>query len=55
MYYEEAIINGILCCRTTPGGLWFELSKEGLTERIISLKEENARLEVETHTEKNHP
>jgi hypothetical protein len=39
MYYKEDVINGVLCCKTTPNGEWRELSKETLTNRIKSLEE----------------
>lgn len=55
MYYKEKIVNGVLCYKQTPDGEWIEFTKEMLTKRIINLMEENARLEVETHTEENHP
>ena len=39
MYYEEKIINGILCYRCYPDGEWRELSKKDLTNQINKLKE----------------
>ena len=38
MYYEEKIINGILCYRSSPYGDWFELPKQTLTERLMKYK-----------------
>lgn len=35
MYYQEKVINGILCCRYAPSGKWIALSKETLTERLM--------------------
>ena len=35
MYYEEKIIDGILHCKMTPGGSWFEVSKESLVSRLV--------------------
>jgi hypothetical protein len=31
MYYEEKIINGVLCYRHSPNDAWTECSKEELT------------------------
>lgn len=39
MYYEERIIGGTLCCRTTPNGAWRVLSTEQLTRRYLELKD----------------
>lgn len=33
MYYQERVINGILCCRHNPGGEWIEMSK-----KVVNLK-----------------
>ena len=38
MYYEEKIINGVLCYRTTPDDFFRPLSRERMTERIIDLE-----------------
>lgn len=38
MYYQEKVINGIICSKTTPNGEWKELSKEQLTQRILRLE-----------------
>ena len=38
MYYEERIVNGILCCRRTPKGDFKPLSAKELTNRILELK-----------------
>lgn len=38
MYYEEQIINGILCWRNSPDGKFLECSKEELTSKITWLK-----------------
>ena len=62
MYHKEEIINGKLCWKGIPNGEWHEYSQEQLTERIekmkleiVRLKKENEYLEVQTHTEENHP
>lgn len=38
MYYQEKVINGILCCKLSPNGEWIELSKQTLTERLMKYK-----------------
>jgi hypothetical protein len=53
MFYEESIINGILCYRTHPRGAWRPLDRIQLTIRIMELK---ARLEdMETSYEYKKP
>lgn len=37
MYYEEKIINDILCYRHSPNGKWMEFTKEKLTSKIKAL------------------
>lgn len=44
MYYTESIINGVLCCKTTPEGEWRELSSVAITSRYSEMQEENERL-----------
>lgn len=39
MYYEETIINGVLCFRNTPKGEWIKFSDIELTNEILRLKE----------------
>ena len=36
MYYEEKIIDGILCYRCTPKGDWTKFSIESLSERAYN-------------------
>lgn len=38
MFYEEQVINGILCCRSTPNGEWREMNTTQLTQRILELR-----------------
>lgn len=40
MYYEEAIIDGILHIKTTPNGKWIKLSAKGITLKYMELKKE---------------
>ena len=39
MYYEEKIVNGVLCFRTTPNTPFVEFSKEKLTSKIAELEQ----------------
>lgn len=39
MFYEEKIINGVLCFRTMPNTPFVEFSKERLTIRIGELEQ----------------
>ena len=36
MYYEEKIIDGILCYRCTPNGDWTKFSIESLSKRAYN-------------------
>ena len=38
MYYEEKVINGILCFKSSPNGAWIEYSLESLTKMYEGLK-----------------
>jgi len=38
MYYEETIVNGVLCFRTMPNTQFVEFSKERLTAKIKELE-----------------
>ena len=35
MYYEEQMVNGILCRRSTPNGEWVPLTLQELSERVV--------------------
>lgn len=39
MYYEERVIDGILCHRGTPDGGWTPFTREELTQMIGEAKE----------------
>ena len=41
MYYEEKVVDGILCYRYDPDDGWTEFSKEVLTTKYIAMTEEN--------------
>lgn len=36
MYYEEKLIDGVLCYRCTPKGDWTKFSIESLSERAYN-------------------
>ena len=38
MYYEERIIDGVLCWRDTPDGEWHEFTPVELTDKIAELE-----------------
>lgn len=38
MYYEEAVIKGILCHRGTPDGEWMPFTMEAMTTAIVALR-----------------
>lgn len=38
MYYEEKVINGILCSRTTPNGEWKQFTLVDLTNEYLEMK-----------------
>jgi hypothetical protein len=38
MFYEEQIIDGILCYRTTPKGEFVPMSAVQLTTRVLELR-----------------
>ncbi len=45
MYYEEKIINGVLCHRSSPKGTFKPFTDEQLTEKIVKLEQEVRSLE----------
>lgn len=45
MYYEEKVIDGVLCARGTPDGEWMQLSKVALTELLIAARDRIALFE----------
>jgi len=51
MFYEEKIINGILCCRTRPDGEWEPCAPVQITfrleEALARIKELEAALEAQ--------
>ena len=41
MFYEEQIINGVLCFRNTPNGEWNEFTIQQLSDKCVDLKRAN--------------
>jgi hypothetical protein len=39
MYYEEKVIDGILCWRGTPTGGWLPKTRRELTAALVELRE----------------
>lgn len=39
MYYEEKVIDGILCHRNDPEGGWVQFTSEELTNQIVELQD----------------
>ena len=38
MYYDEQVIDGVLCFRTNPKDKWTPFTRERLTSRILELQ-----------------
>lgn len=38
MYYEDQVIDGVLCCRFTPHGEWVKMSAKQLTVMLLELR-----------------
>jgi hypothetical protein len=53
MYYIESIIDGILCCKTSPHGDWRPLSQKNLTSKIVQLEEKLTQLMNKLENEHN--
>jgi hypothetical protein len=47
MFYEEKVVNGILCHRSLPAGLWVQFTPAELTEKIAELQSKVSTLEGE--------
>ena len=37
MYYDEQVIGGVLCYRSTPNGEWIPFTSKELTEKYMEL------------------
>lgn len=40
MYYEEKLIDGVLCYRITPDGDWDQYDLKELSRRYVNLQQE---------------
>lgn len=40
MYYEEKVVDGVLCWRSQPDGEWTVYTAQQLTDRLIRLTAE---------------
>ena len=38
MYFEEKVVNGVLCRRSTPDGEWVPFTAEALTTAFVSMR-----------------
>lgn len=45
MYYEERVIDGQLCYRTTPDGPWAVVEYKELVERVVYAEKKVRQLE----------
>lgn len=50
MYYEEKIIDGVLCFRTTPKGEFKPMSSNKLTDRLIQANNNLRNFVIEKNT-----
>jgi len=41
MYYEEKIINGVLCWRGTPAGEWRECTPQRITIKLVEAQQQS--------------
>lgn len=48
MYYEEQVIAGVLCWRSTPAGDWVEKSPGELTSRLRAYEDALRRIALNT-------
>lgn len=47
MYYDEQVINGVLCHRGTPNGEWIPFTLESLTLSLVA-----SRVQLNSREEK---
>lgn len=48
MYYEEHVVNGVLCWRSTPTGEWEQKSPGELTARLRRFEDALKRIAMNT-------
>jgi hypothetical protein len=39
MFYEERVVNGVLCSRTHPGSEWVPMTAEVLTAKLMEARQ----------------
>ena len=44
MYYEEKLIDGYMCYRTTPNGTWHPFALRELSLKYVQIKAELSKL-----------
>lgn len=40
MFYEEKVIDGVLCWRSSPDGEWVKKTPEQLTDALVALRKD---------------
>ena len=51
MYYEEAVIDGVLHFRTTPDGEWISKTAAQLTEALMEARRKQTVVQVSAPTQ----
>lgn len=44
MFYEEAVIDGVLCWRGTPNGEWIAKTQQQLTQMLLEARRERLHM-----------
>lgn len=39
MYYEEKVVDGVLCWRSKPDGAWTQFTAQELTVQVVQTKQ----------------
>jgi hypothetical protein len=50
MYYEENVIDGVLCWRSTPTGEWVAKTPQQLTEMLLEARRAKAAIQIPVTT-----
>jgi hypothetical protein len=48
MFYEERVVNGVLCYRTAPYEAWRHVHPETMTTRLLKAQEDYEQLKLST-------
>lgn len=51
MYYDERVIDGILCCRFSPRGEWRPVTHQEMTRRLLDAEAKVQRIYREVTTD----